>query len=561
MWMIFTFTTACTVTTTSDLDFDLGSGDDNGNGFQIDLKLPIDDGACYHPDDGNNMTYCIAEGDTVKLSVYSTDDVSKKYLFDNTFVIPVSDNSAENGNFSISPKLIKKTFYRFYAEVVNSNGSIKMTGGISGFNYLTETPVSIFLAPAGDFARVVSNRMKYEDSSLKTYFNSCGSKGASAVALKDGTIFLSGGYSFDYETFMPDSMIIDMKTLTTKVAANMEPGLSDHATALLDDGTATGKIVLAFGKTGNDENSKNITLYDPETDTYTVLKSDAPLTGARALSINGDVYVVGGCNGENASAKIYKVDKSSNSVSEYASLTEGRCNFGIADISTEKDGKITPAMLIVGGSTDENGENPVLSNFAEVITGGKSSVVELTDRNGEDSANLYMKGLISPAAVSVKIENFESSENIVAVTGGYLKDETDSEMYASPYFYSLSKVDDKWTYDRSAMPYRCARPSVGTIGSIENSGIGRFAVNCGTRDLDTDSKATDNQLIFVAKIKKVSGQETYYEIAVQNTLMDENRDPENGVMLNGPVAVDELGQAFLFGTEYVYKVGSFSIPK
>ena len=555
--------TSCTVSTSGDLDFSIGDNNDSSNGgFQIDLKLPIDNGACYHPDDGNDTTYCITEGDTVKLSVYSKSDVSERYLFDNTFVIPVSDNSAENGNFSIAPKLIKKDFYRFYAEVTNQNGITKLTGGISSFHYLTETPVNIFLAPVGDFARVVANRMKYEESSLSTYFDSVGSKGAAAVALKNGTIFLSGGYSFDYEEIMSTSMILDMKTITSQNTTDLSQELMDHAAALLDDGSETGKVILAFGKINQDENSKDIIMYDPETDTYTVLKSDAPLTGAKALSIDGNVYIAGGCNGENASTKIYKVDKSSNSVSEYASLTEGRCNFGIADISTEKDGKITPAILVIGGSTDENGENPVLSNFAEVIIGGKSTVIELTDRNNTDSAKLTINGLISPAAVSVDIKNFQNSETVVAVTGGYFKYfESNSELITSPYFYTISNVDGKWIYDISAMPYQCARPAVGKIGSIANSGIGHFAINCGTRDIEVDSKATDNQVIFTAKIKKVTVQENeFFEISVQGTLMEENRDPENGVMLNGPVAVDELGQAFMFGTEYIYQIGTYSIP-
>ena len=42
--------------------------------------------------------------------------------------------------------------------------------------------------------------------------------------------------------------------------------------------------------------------------------------------------------------------------------------------------------------------------------------------------------------------------------------------------------------------------------------------------------------------------------------MDENRDPENGVILDGPTVVNDLGQAFVFGTEYVYQICGNSIP-
>jgi hypothetical protein len=42
--------------------------------------------------------------------------------------------------------------------------------------------------------------------------------------------------------------------------------------------------------------------------------------------------------------------------------------------------------------------------------------------------------------------------------------------------------------------------------------------------------------------------------------MDENKDSENGVILDGPTVVNDIGQAFIFGTEYVYQISGKSIP-
>lgn len=562
---------SCTTSTSGDLNFGLGSVDDTGNGFKIDLKLPIDNGACYHPDDGNDMTYCIAEGDTVKLSIYSTTDVSKDYLYDNTFDVPISDNSAEDGTFSIAPKLVKKNFYRFYVEIVNSKGSLKMTGGISGFHYLEETPVSIFLAPAGDFVRVVSNRMKYEDSSLRSYFDSSGSRGAAAVALKGGLIYLSGGYSFDYETTMPNTMIFNMSDLTSADKKDLITPLEYHAAALLDDGTQYGKAIIAFGTSDDGSFSNNILLFDPEEGKYTTIGSKESVTKAKAITIDGKVYISGGCNESTASQKIYAVDNQSPyTIREFASMKTGRCNHVLADISTVDDkGVLTPRILIIGGSSDVDGENPIFGdNMIELATPGSSKAFPISDRKGEDSADLTANGLISPAASTLNMDDLGEVQKVVAVIGGYIKDGSDenASLVISRNIYVFSEKNDESgiTYDVNSSAYRCARPSMATIGTTENSSAQYAAVNCGTEELDTDSKATDSQHIFVIKVKRSFNSELNINVlsaSVKESLMDENRDPENGVLLNGPVAVDELGNAFIFGTKYVYQVGGYSIPK
>ena len=563
-FVVFFLFISCTV----NKEIDWGVSVNGESGFQISLKLPIDDGACNFPESSPDLTYCITTGDSVKLSIFSTPDASENYLFDNTVVFKVSDNSAGDGSFNVSANLIKNEYYRFYAQVSDSFGKLKMTGGISGFYFTGKNSTSIFLAPAGDFARIVSNRKSSYDSSLESYFESAGSKGAAAVALKNGTVYFSGGYSFDSDQTMNTTMIFDMKNLSSNKAADLNQGLFDHAAAFLDDGSESGKVIVAFGKTDTGENSNEILSYDPETDTYKNLYSGESLTGAKAVTIDGSVYITGGCDKTSSSKKVYKVDKKTLKVSEVANLNSGRCNHAIADVSTVKeDGTVIPAILVVGGSVDEEGTVSLFSNFAEIISGGKSTPVQITARYERDMDNIFHTGLISSAAVTLKIDDMKSVKTAVVLTGGFFPygNDDDVKLVANPAFYILSLNDDgKWVYDISPAPYQCARPSAGSIGSVENSGLGHFAVNCGTGKIERKSQSSDEQLIFITEIRKTFDKELEEEVFaayLKSSLMRENQDPENGILADGPLAVDETGQTYIFGTEFVYQVSGYSIPK
>jgi hypothetical protein len=555
---------SCTV----EKNIDWGVSVNGESGFQISLKLPIDNGACNFPESSPDLTYCITTGDSVKLSIFSTPDASENYLFDNTVVFKVSDNSAGDGSFNVSANLIKNEYYRFYVEVSDSFGKLKMTGGISGFYFTGKNSISIFLAPAGDFARIVSNRKSSYDSSLESYFESAGSKGAAAAALKNGTVYFSGGYSFDSDQTMNTTMIFDMKTISSKKVTDLNQGLFDHAAAFLDDGSESGKVIVAFGKTDTGENSNEILSYDPETDTYKNLYSGEPLTGAKAVTIDGSVYITGGCDKTSSSRKVYKVDKKTLKVSEVANLNSGRCNHAIADVSTAKeDGTVIPGILVIGGSIDEEGKTPVLSDLAEIISGGKSTPVQITARYERENDNIFYTGLISSAAVTLKINDLKSVKTAVVLTGGFFPyGEGDNvKLIVNPYFYIFSQNDDgKWVYDISFASFQCARPSAGRIESVENSGLGHFAVNCGTRKIDRNSNSLDAQLIFITEIRKTFDKELEEEVFaayVKSSLMRDHQDAENGILADGPLAVDESGQTYIFGTEFVYQVGGYSIPK
>lgn len=561
------------VVTSSETNWDLvdqGGLGDSGN-FKINLTLPLDpESVCHGYQTGlteNDYAYCIKKDDVIKISIFSASDPSEKYFFEDRIVIKVNDYSASGGNLPVSVNLSKNSYYRLFVEVVNVNEKLKLTGGLDGIHYPSTDSVNIFLGTAGDFVRVVSDRSDEirNFGSLKSYIESGGSKGAAAVALKNGKIYLSGGYSFDYEQTMRSSTIFDMRTLTSSDVANLPAALMDHAAALLDDGSEAGIVVIAFGS--NEEGHSNAILaYDPDLDNYKTLAVKDSLTNAKAISIDGDVYIIGGCNGKTGSKKVYKVSKTTLAVEDFASLNAGRCNHSIADISTTSaDGKTVPRILVIGGSADQDGLIPVLDKFAEVVTEGKSAEVAVSDRDGGDSAELLVRGLVAAAATTIRFDDLEQIQKAVPVVGGYFQDgEAENlTLIANPNLFVFSETAaDKWVYDVNMAPLRCARPSMTAIGTVEKSPAQYAAVNCGSHEISRNEDA--DQTIFVVQVKRSYNSDlgqNIFSSSVKESLMEENKDIEGGGMIvDGPIAVDSLGQAFAFGSLFVYQISGYSIP-
>ena len=104
---------------------------------------------------------------------------------------------------------------------------------------------------------------------------------------------------------------------------------------------------------------------------------------------------------------------------------------------------------------------------------------------------------------------------------------------------------------------------MGTIGAEEKSTAKYAAVNCGTNQLARTSQASDAQTIYVVQVKRTLDKDLgvyVFGASAKDTLMSENKDPDNGVLVDGPIAVNELGQAFVFGTEFVYQISGYAIP-
>lgn len=564
-----------------------GSG--NTGDFKITLRLPFDEGVCAYYEDydeegddgeesGEDYTYCINKTDQILLSIYSKSDLSDDYVYADRKLIRVTDNKGGKEEFIRSLK--KGTYYRFFVEVTNKNEKLKLTGGLDGIYYDNDEnySVDIFLGAIGDFVRVVKDRKEdIEVSSLSSYFETQGSKGSAAAALKDGSLYLSGGYGVDLDEAMDNTMIFNMKALSSKEATKLPYPLYDHSAALLDDGTEKGKIVVAFGTLSEESGySSQIWLYDPEDDKYSELAVDAPaITKAKTLTIDGDVYIVGGCSADGGQTAVYRVavaEAGNIYIEKFADLKTGRCNHAVADVSqTNEDGTVVPRILVVGGSRNvekEGEETPVIGeNFAELVVFNNSSPIKIKDRQGGDDSNLMTTGLISSAGTSVIMDDKEKEQAVVTLVGGYLRDgdEDEYQWKANPNLFVFSEEEDgSWTYDVNASPHQCARPSIAALGSEKKNPFKYAAVNCGTKELERTTKSSSDQIIFVLQIKRLRDSNLGKEIfasSVKESLMQGNIDPDSdSSMVDGPMAVNALGQIFPLGGQYIYQISSYAIP-
>ena len=543
---------------------------DSGNtgDFKITLKLPYDDGICSQydsdEDNENDYSYCINRNDQVSLVIYSKQSISDEYVYADRKLITADKNDGGKDEFIRSLK--KGSYYRFFVEVTNENQKLKLTGGIDGILYddANNYDVDIFLAPVGDFARVVSDRKRFDENSLESYFDEDGSKGSAAVAFKDGSIYMAGGYDFAEDSVVKRAVVFDMKTISKKNAKQLPIPIYDHIAALVDDGSETGKVVVGLGMSGDDELNDAVWVYDPKNDKYEPLAlGSQAVTKAKAITIDGDVYVVGGCTDNGASNAVYKIsaDESGRiSTNNFATLNAGRCNHAIADVSTvDENGNKTVRILVVGGSTNykpEGKETPVTGdNFAEIVTQGSSKSMTVSYRNGDDEADLKVTGLIAPAAVSVSIDG----NKVVSVLGGYILDgeDEDASWIANPRLFVLSENGDKLVYDANSTPNECSRPSAALLGTGEEDSVKYVAVNCGSSEISR-KEAKSNQTIFVLQVKATSDS---YSSSVKESLMTSNYDNESTAgFLDGPVAVDAIGQVFMLGGKFVYQVGSYAVP-
>ena len=542
-----------------------GSSKNGGNApsekdMTLLLVLPMDiEGVCGK-EESYDQTYCITPDDNIIVSVYAKDSLTDEYRLIEDKNLSVKSNGMDS--VALSFELAEKHSYlRLFVKVTNGK-KIKLTGGADN---ITKNSPKIFLAPAGDFVRVVANRSNHRNDyeSLKSYFDDDGSKGSASVALKDGSIYMAGGYDTENGEITKKAAVFDMKNISGKNVENLPVPLYDHIAALLDDGSETGKVVVGLGKTVDGLINELLWLYDPESDKYSRLSDIQAVTKAKAITIDGNVYIVGGCTENGASAGVYKISAEDTKVESFATLKQGRCNHAIADVSTENEVRI----LVIGGSTNykpEGYETPVLGeNFAELVTAGTSKPLDISDRNGTDDAELKTKGLISPAASGIVMDDKEKNETVVSVLGGYILNDKDSWV-TNPYLFVFSSDKEKLVYDKNGTPFKCARPSAAVLSSGNKSPLQYVAVNCGSDKLERRKNDSAEQRIFVVQIKRTTDSNLSTEIlssSVKESLMESNTDIESdGLMIDGSVAADALGRVFMFGGKYVYAAGSYTVP-
>ena len=162
------------------------------------------------------------------------------------------------------------------------------------------------------------------------------------------------------------------------------------------------------------------------------------------------------------------------------------------------------------------------------------------------------------------MDDREDSETVVAVVGGYIRDGEGDEAkwVANPSLFVFSeKGENSLVYDANGTANECARPAAALLGTEEKSMPKYVAVNCGVSKIERTK--SDSQIIFVLQVKrgKDADGKDVFSSSVKDSLMDGNFDPDSdAVIIDGPVAVDGMGQVFMLGGKYVYQVGSYAIP-
>jgi len=570
---------------------------DTGN-LKITLQLPYD---VVNSSDCSKYTgygfiddFCIVPGDTIEFSIFSTESLAVPYTLDSTQTFRVTSTAGEE---EFARSLRTNRYYKFFVKVTNRNEKVKLSGGTEGVYYQEDKnyTIAVFLGLAGDFVRIVKDHTANQASktlannSLVTYLPEEAPSGAAAIALKDGRIFLAGGshYTAGGETFEKKTNLIDMSSLKVSNGPDLREAVKDHTMAFLDMVNAPeGRVVIAFGKTQNGYSDK-IYFFNPVADAIETKNSFSGRALARSLTINGEVYISGGCNSDTAFTDIIKVDRTG-IISKWRDMSRGRCLHSMIDVSwTDSQGNLHPAILVFGGAkkyiTDPSDHDLVgyddnNADFAEIVdeNGSHKIALENAGCQKEPDGRSICFTLAGQGAARVKWDNENKgpANDIVVVTaGGFLQAKNDQDLTMSPYSFvvlgknngSPNPVEMSWKVLSYGSSIRCAYTSMVPISSPENYAAQYAAINCGNGE--TVRRAHNYramQQMFVMEVRASAesedGNTTFgLTASVRNSITNSTTDDNNyGTLLDGPAAVNSLGQAFLFGPQFVYLVSGYS---
>lgn len=579
------------------LSFILISCDDGNSGnFKINLKLPVSPSdisiTCAHAEVKDDDTdfdkeekikksnFCILNGDQIMLSIYSTADISEDYSFVDRKIIKVTNNVSGETDFVRNLK--PSRYYKFYVEVTNKNEKTKLSGGAEGifFEDSKNYDINLFLGVTGDFVRVVHNQTN--ESGLKTYIPEAGSSGTRAVALRDGRIFYAGGSIYnDIDTdtkIEKTAQLVDLTKMSVTKVKDLPFALTDFSAGLINyvgsdkKVSETGRVVIAFGKKG-DSYSDKIYLYDPLKDSYQ--DTGAAFSGRafpQSLVIGGEVYIVGGCSDSLSLSDIIKVDKSGKA-SKIGDLKQGRCLHSVSELPAI-EGKTR--MLVLGGTKKADGTDFITGElFAEIITvdgdnatSDKVAIEGISDQATLDSIKANPTAiafsLASHASTTLNWDTNKGPSFVVLAVGGFLNSEGTRVVSPSTYLFRTNDDGSKWIYQASGSSFKCAYPSLSKINAKEYSNSQYAVLNCGTDKVARNPENTLSQYIYIMEAQAAPGSTAglsyNMNISAKNSLFAENNDTENNsVYLDGPVTTNDMGQAFVFGTTYIYMISGFSL--
>ncbi len=556
-------------------------GDSDTGDLKLNLKLPIPviGHGCemLRPGHGISDEYsydqCFVPGDKITVSVYKKSLPSDDYSYVQQEVVLVDADSMWGGKHPYIRTLTDGSYYKFFVVVTNKNQKVKMTGGVEGIQYdsSADEDISIFLSSAADFSRVTSNVS--EKGSVETYVKEYGTKGMAAAALSDGRVFYAGGYDVAADMPLRNAEIFSPASMSTTGVAKLPNGpLWDHAMATLRDGSESGKVIIAFGRSLNDSLSGSILAYDPEADTYRSLQQLDARTGARAVQTpDGSVFIFGGCDSAKAYGDVFKIDAKTHQISAFQTLHVPRCYQSVSDLSYVDENGLHPRFLVVGGLKKDAFDTPedyvAGEGFAELVTDAGATPITLKPVSDFD----IPKRLAFQSSVGMTWLLDDSSRiSVASLVGGIIYAEGNNKVLTSPALYSIYQVGKgDWAINRNSAPLSCAYPSMAPVPSIFESRLA--AVNCGPH-LDIDSEDIPEKL--VARTEYGSPQMFVLQINVSahngvpvvssaarisingSGFMDQ--DSSQYTYIDGPTVVNGAGQAYLLGSHYIYQISGYA---
>jgi len=530
--------------------------------FSINLMLPSIPTDVSETDD-----FGLVAGDEITVDIFKKATLSGKYEHVDTAILSVNKKS---GSAEFARILTSDYYYKLLISVTNSNQKLKLTGVASDIFYkdTKDTTINVFMGIPGDFAQLVKNHST--EHAITTYIPEDGSFGSFAVGLKNGKAFVAGGKDLSTEEDVSTAMIVDSANTTAKKVKALPKPLQDAAIALLDDGTSTGKVIIAFGSS-NGKLSNTVYSYDPKLNIYSTLYvASKALTYAKAISVGNAVYIVGGStdlNGTTPSGDIYKVTgiNGNITVKPIGSLKTPRFYHSISDVSfVDNKGVLQERVLVLGGVRKKNGIKFDFikgTDFAEIITSKGVSQLPIYSLNSLDAPDANIM-LALQSSTTLRWDNQTlGPKNLVLVAGGVVEDDKNGEngndAIVNERIYAFREFENKWVYTINTASFKCAHPSMGNILAKEKSSSQYAVLNCGTSKINRTSAVT--QQLYVLEARSTTNNDNYTITVSARTSSISNDNKAESILVDGPVASTPLGQAYVFGSQMIYLVSGYSI--
>jgi hypothetical protein len=266
-------------------------------------------------------------------------------------------------------------------------------------------------------------------------------------------------------------------------------------------------------------------------------------------------------------------------------MTQGRCLHGMVDVSwttTDDQGVETlhPAILVFGGAKQyiNSATDRALigwdnaDTFAEIIDENGSASINVTGANWDGTAKTTGFSLAGHAATRMRWddENKGPANDIVAVAAaGFIQSAVDQDLTLSPSNYVIRGVGDitkpkelAWNLYTYGTSIQCAYATMAAINSSESFPVQYAALNCGASEsIERAYDTRAEQQIYVIEVRAaaIDGGGFNLITSARAGITGSSTDSKNpGLFLDGPVTTNNFGQAFIFGTRFVYVISGFS---